>query len=50
MSLEMELTPGSSLPLFLFLGIQFIVQVNGFNERMGDVSFNALSLIKVDDA
>jgi hypothetical protein len=50
MSLEMELTSGSSLPLFLFLGIQFIVQVNGFNERMGDVSFNALSLIKVDGA
>lgn len=39
---------GSSLPLFVALGIQFYQEVNGDQYPLTDKSFNALSVVEVD--
>ncbi len=47
-SLVNTITANSTLPLFLFLGIQFYQQVNSFQYPLKNGSFNALSLIDVN--
>ncbi len=47
-SLVNTITANSTLPLFLFLGIQFYQQVNGFQYPLKNGGFNALSLIDVN--
>jgi hypothetical protein len=49
-NLTIPLTPNSTLPLFLVLGIDFTQQVNGKSYPLKNGSFNALSLIKVEGA
>jgi hypothetical protein len=41
---------GTTLPLFLFLGIQFFQEMNGIQYPLLTGSFNALSLIEVNIA
>jgi hypothetical protein len=40
-------TPGTTLPVFLFLGIQFLQEVNGIQYPLLNGSFNPLSLIEL---
>jgi hypothetical protein len=40
------LSPGSQLPLFLVLGIEFYQEVNGEEYPLKNGSFNALSIVK----
>jgi hypothetical protein len=47
-TLSLALPPGSTLPVFVALGIQFYQQVNGSQYPLTDKSFNALSLVTVD--
>lgn len=47
-TLENTVTPKSTHPLFLVLGIQFFQQVNGVDYPLKNEAFNALSLIQVD--
>ncbi|MCU7548173.1 hypothetical protein OCK74_03565 [Chitinophagaceae bacterium LB-8] len=47
-SLESTLTPGSTHPLFLALGIEFYQEVNGEMYPLNNGSFNALTLVKVE--
>ncbi len=47
-SLVNTIPANSTLPLFLFLGIQFYQQVNGFQYPLKNGGFNALSLIDVN--
>ncbi|MGZ3821635.1 MAG: hypothetical protein ACXVB6_13645 [Mucilaginibacter sp.] len=49
-NLTSTLTPGSSLPLFLVLGIEFYQEVNGEEYPLKNGSFNALSIVKVSAA
>ncbi|MGZ3948449.1 MAG: hypothetical protein ACXVKK_10055, partial [Flavisolibacter sp.] len=49
-NLTSTLTPGSSLPLFLVLGIEFYQEVNGEEYPLKNGSFNALSIVKVSVA
>jgi hypothetical protein len=46
-SLANTLSPGSQLPLFLVLGIEFYQEVNGEEYPLKNGSFNALSIVKV---
>jgi len=46
-NLANAVTPNSTQPLFLLLGIQFYQQVNGINYALKNGAFNALSLVKV---
>lgn len=46
-NLANAVTPNSTHPLFLLLGIQFFQQVNGVNYALKNGAFNALSLVKV---
>ncbi len=46
--LENLITPGSTDPLFLLLGIQFYQQVNGVDYPLKNGAYNALSLISID--
>lgn len=46
-NLSNTVTPNSTKPLFLLLGIQFYQQVNGINYALKNGAFNALSLVKV---
>lgn len=46
-NLANAVTPNSTKPLFLLLGIQFYQQVNGINYPLKNGAFNALSLVKV---
>ncbi len=47
LNLSNMVTPNSTHPLFLLLGIQFFQQVNGINYPLKNGAFNALSLVKV---
>ena len=49
-NLANAVTPASTLPLFLALGIEFYQQVNGQMYPLKNGSFNALSIIKVSGA
>lgn len=42
-----HVTPNSTLPLFLLLGLQFFQEVNGHMYPLKDGGFNSLSIIKV---
>lgn len=46
-SLRNSITPNSTSPLFLLLGIQFFQLVNGVQYSLKDGSYNALSVISV---
>jgi hypothetical protein len=46
--LKNSLTPKSTDPLFLLLGIQFYQVINGIEYPFNDLSFNALGIVKVD--
>jgi len=46
-NLANAVTPNSTQPLFLLLGIQFYQQVNGINYALKNGAFNALSLVNV---
>jgi hypothetical protein len=46
-TLKTNVTPNSTHPLFLVLGIQFFQQVNNVNYSLKNGAFNALSLVKV---
>lgn len=46
-NLANTVTPNSTHPLFLLLGIQFFQQVNGINYPLKNGAYNALSLVKV---
>jgi hypothetical protein len=47
-TLSLTITKGSTLPLFVALGIQFYQVVNGSQYPLTDRSFNALSLVAVN--
>jgi hypothetical protein len=47
-TLTNPVTPNSTHPLFLLLGIQFFQQVNGTNYPLKNGTYNALSLVKVN--
>ena len=49
-TLDNNVTAGSTQPLFLLLGIQFYQQVNGINYSLKNGAFNPLSLVKVNGA
>ena len=46
-SIVHTLTAGTSLPLFLVLGVQFLQEINGVQYPLLTGSFNALSLVEV---
>jgi hypothetical protein len=46
-TLSSQVTPASTHPLFLLLGIQFFQQVNGKNYPLKNGAFNALTVVKV---
>lgn len=48
LSLEVTLPAGSTHPLFLLLGIEFMQEVNGKMYALNNGAFNACSFIKVD--
>lgn len=48
LNLSNAVTPNSTHPLFLLLGIQFYQQVNGINYPLKNGAFNALNLVKVN--
>jgi hypothetical protein len=47
LTLTNNVTPNSTHPLFLVVGIQFFQQVNNVNYSLKNGAFNALSLVKV---
>lgn len=47
-SLDHSVTPNSTRPLFLVLGIEFLQEVNGNVYPLKNGAFNALSLVQVD--
>ncbi|MCU7551612.1 hypothetical protein OCK74_21005 [Chitinophagaceae bacterium LB-8] len=49
-SLESTLTPGSTHPLFLAVGIEFLQSVNGEFYQLKNGGYNALGLVKVEGA
>ncbi|MGZ3881018.1 MAG: hypothetical protein ACXVBF_06765 [Flavisolibacter sp.] len=49
-NLSSTLGAGSTLPLFLVLGIEFYQEVNGEEYPLKNGSFNALSIVKVSAA
>jgi len=46
--IEHEVTPNSTNPLFLLLGIRFFQEVNGSMYSILDKSFNAMSIVNAD--
>lgn len=42
------IAPGSSSPLFLVFGIEFLQTVNGVSHPLSDSAFNAMSMVRVD--
>lgn len=50
LTLDNSLTPNSTKPLFLLLGVQFYQEVNGVQYPLKNGSFNALNLVKVSKA
>jgi hypothetical protein len=46
-NLEMHVTPNSTHPLFLLVGLQFFQEVNGNLSKLKDGTFNSLAIIKV---
>jgi hypothetical protein len=49
-NLSNAVTPASTSPLFLLLGIQFYQEVNGVNYALKNGAFNSLQIVKVDVA
>jgi hypothetical protein len=49
-SLSNSITPNSTLPLFLLLGMEFLQEVNGVQYLLNNGSFNSLTLVKVSVA
>ena len=47
-SIDHQLPANSTLPLMLFLGVQFIQDINGSNAMMGNGSHNSLGLVAID--
>lgn len=47
LTLTSSVTPASTKPLFLVLGIEFYQDVNGFKYSLKNGAYNALSLVKV---
>jgi hypothetical protein len=48
MNLSCSVSPNSTHPLFLLLGIQFFQEVNGVQYPLKNGAFNALNIVKVD--
>lgn len=42
------IVPGSTSPLFLVLGIEFLQMVNGVSHPLSNSAFNAMSMVRVD--
>jgi hypothetical protein len=49
MVLNHSVTPGSSLPLFLALGVEFYQEMNGGFYPLKNAAFNCLSLVSISD-
>lgn len=49
LSLQLDLTPGSTSDIFLVLGIEFTQQVNGVMYPLKNGSYNPLTIIEVDE-
>jgi hypothetical protein len=47
-TMETSVTPGTTNPIFLLFGIEFLQQVNGISYPLNNGSFNALALVRVD--
>jgi hypothetical protein len=48
-TLSLNVPKGSTLPVFITLGIQFFQVVNGIQYPLTDKSFNALSMVEVNE-